>query len=91
MSGNQKCKGHNSNENYSTETKFKRGLCIPKTHLHSEFQLKKSMYDGDNEQKLKIYWNFFKSKRNNSAENYSTGTKSELDLYILIIHLYTKF
>ena len=31
---------------------------------------------------------FFKSKGNNSAENYSTGPKFELNLRILMTHLY---
>ena len=37
------------------------------------------------------YWNFFKSKGQNSAKNCSTGTKFELDLRILVTHLYTEF
>ena len=45
-------------KNYSTGTKFKLDLHILKTHLHSEFQLKTTMYDKDNEQKLKNYWNY---------------------------------
>ena len=55
---------------------------ILNTHLHSAFQVKMSMYDRDNERKLNNYWNFskFKAKGNNSAENYSTGTKFELVL-----------
>ena len=37
------------------------------------------------------YWNFSKSKGHNSAENYSTGFKFELNLRILKTHLYTEF
>ena len=37
------------------------------------------------------YWNFFKSKGHNSAENYSTGPKFELNLRIFKTHLYTQF
>ena len=61
MSGNHKLfeifyvhKEHNSSENYSTRTKFKGDLRILITHLYSEFQLKMSMYNSDNERKLKI-------------------------------------
>ena len=34
---------------------------------------------------------FSKSKGHNSAENYSTGRKFELNLRILLTHLYTEF
>ena len=34
---------------------------------------------------------FFKSKSHNSAENYSTGPKFELNLRILVTHLCTEF
>ena len=37
------------------------------------------------------YWNYWKSKGHNSAENYSTGPKFELNLRILLTHLYTEF
>ena len=74
-----------------TWTKFTLDLCILKTHQHSEFQLKISMYDWDNERKLKNYWIFCKSKENNSAENYSTETKFELKQSILMIHLCTEY
>ena len=37
------------------------------------------------------YWNYFKSKGHNSAKNYSTGPKFELNLRILLTHLYTEF
>ena len=34
---------------------------------------------------------FFKSKGHNSAENYLTGPKFELNLRILVTNLYTEF
>ena len=37
------------------------------------------------------YWNFSKSKGHNSAENYSTWPKFELNLRILLTQLYTEF
>ena len=37
------------------------------------------------------YLNFSKFKGHNSAENYLTGTKFELDLHILMIHLHFEF
>ena len=37
------------------------------------------------------YWNFSKCKGYNSAEIYSTGPKFELNLRILLTHLYTEF
>ena len=37
------------------------------------------------------YWNFSKSKGHNSAENYSTGPKFTLNLYILKTHLNPEF
>ena len=37
------------------------------------------------------YWNFSKSKGHNSAKNYSTGPKFELNLRILWTHQYTEF
>ena len=36
-------------------------------------------------------WIFSKSKGHNCAENYSTGPKFELNLRILVAHLYTEF
>ena len=36
------------------------------------------------------YWYFSKSKGYNSSENYLTWTKFELDLHIVMTHLYTK-
>ena len=39
----------------------------------------------------KSYWNCSKSQGHNSAENFLTGTKFELDLRILMIHLHTEF
>ena len=52
-----------------------------------------SICNGDNERKLKINGIFSKSKGHNSAENYSTGPKFELNLGILVkhVHVYTKF
>ena len=50
-----KSKGHKSPENDSTRTKFKVDLRILETHLYSKFQFKMSMYDRDNERKLKNY------------------------------------
>ena len=47
--------------------------------------------DGDYERKLKIIGFFSKSKGHNSAENYSTEIKFELDLCTLITHLYIEF
>ena len=82
---------NNSAENYLKRNKFKFDLRILKIHLPSEFQLKMSIYDRDNEQKLKNYWNFSNSKEINSAENYSTETKFELDLCIFMTHLCTEF
>ena len=46
--------GHNSAENYWTWPKFKLNLCILLTHLYNEFQFKMSIFNGDNERKLKI-------------------------------------
>ena len=37
------------------------------------------------------YWNFSKSKGHYSAKNNSTGPKFQLNLRILLTHLYTKF
>ena len=37
------------------------------------------------------YWNFSKSKGHNSADNYSTRPKFELNMRILLTHLYTQF
>jgi hypothetical protein len=37
------------------------------------------------------YWNFSKSKGHNSVKNGSIVSKTELDLDILTINLYTKF
>ena len=37
------------------------------------------------------YWNFFKSKGHNSAENYSTSPNIKLNLRILVTNLCTKF
>ena len=97
MSSNQKLfkffksKGHNSAENHSTRTKFTLDLRIFKMHLHSEFQLKMLIYDRANERKLKNYWNFSKSKGHNSAKNYSTEPKFDLNLCIVLTHLCTKF
>ena len=60
MSGNWKLmeffksKGHNSAENYSTGPKFELNLGILVTHLCTEFQVKISICNGDNERKLKI-------------------------------------
>ena len=34
---------------------------------------------------------YYKSKGHNSAENHSTKTKFELNLCILVTHLYTEF
>ena len=39
---------------YSTGPKFKLNLRIFMTHLYPEFQFKMSIYNGDNERKLKI-------------------------------------
>ena len=81
MSGNHKLldffyfKGHNSAKNYSTKTKFKPDLHVLMTHLYSEFQLKMSMYDKDNEF---FFLKFLKSKGHNSAKNYLTATKFKL-------------
>ena len=50
-----------------------------------------SICNGDNERKLKINGIFSKSKGHNSAENYSTGPKFELNLRILKTYLYTEF
>ena len=86
-----KSKGHNSAENYSTGPKIELNLRILMTHLHIEFQLKMSICNGDNERKLKINGIFSKSKGHNSAKNYSTGPKIELNLGILMTHLYTEF
>ena len=49
-----KSKGHNCGENYSTRPKFKLNLRILVTHLYTEFQIKMSICNGDNERKLKI-------------------------------------
>ena len=50
-----------------------------------------SICNGDNERKLKINGIFSKSKGHNSAKNYSTGPKFELNLRILVTNLCTKF
>jgi hypothetical protein len=50
-----------------------------------------SMHDGDNERKPRINRNILSPRGHNSAKNYSTGTKLELDLYICMINLHTKF
>ena len=49
-----KSKGHNSPENYSSGPKFKLNLRILLTYLHTQFQFKMSISNGDNERKLKI-------------------------------------
>ena len=49
-----------------------------------------SISNGDNERKLKINWNFSKSKGHNSAENYSTRPKFKLNLRIVVTHLYSE-
>ena len=60
MSGNwklmefSKSKGHNSAKNYSTGPKFELKLRILMTHLYTAFQFKMSIWNGDNERKLKI-------------------------------------
>ena len=46
-------KGHNSAENNSTGPQYELNLRILVTHLHNKFQLKMSICNGDNEQKLK--------------------------------------
>ena len=45
-------KGHNPAKNYWTWAEFKFDLPIFMTYLYSEFQLKMSLYDEDNERKL---------------------------------------
>ena len=45
-------KGHNSAENDSTETRFKRNFCILVANLCTKFHLKIFMYDRENERKL---------------------------------------
>ena len=47
----QKCKGHNIAKNNLTTTIFQLDLFILVTHLCSEFQLKMSMNNRDNERK----------------------------------------
>ena len=49
-----------------------------------------SICNGDSERKLKINGIFLKPKGHNSAENYSTGPKFELNMHILKTHLYTE-
>ena len=49
------------------------------------------IHNGDNERKLKINGIFLSSGGHNSAENYSTGPKFELNLCILVTHLYAEF
>ena len=74
-----KCKVHNIAENNLNSTISQVDLCIFVIHVHSEFQLKMSMNGRDimtDKQKL---FEFFKSKGNNSAKNYSTQTKFELN------------
>ena len=60
-------------------------------NLHIEFRLKMSMHDRDNEWKSRINRNILSPRGHNSAKNYSTGTKLELDLHILLINLHTEF
>ena len=86
-----KSKGHDSAENYSTWPKFKLSLCILLTHLYTEFHLKMSVCNGDNERKLKINGIFLGPRGITLAENYLTGPKFEFNLRILVTHLYTKF
>ena len=50
-----------------------------------------SIKNVNNEQKPKINTNFYKSKGHNFVENCSIRTKFELNLRILVTHLYTKF
>ena len=73
------------------DPKFKLNLRILVTNLYTKFQFKMSIFNGDNERKLKINGIFFKSKGHNSAENYSTGPTFELNLRILMTNLYTEF
>ena len=85
-----KSKGHYCAENYWTRPKFKLNLRILVTHLYTGFQFKMSICNGDNEQKLKSN-GIFLSKGHNSAKNYSTRPKFQLNLPILMTNLRTKF
>ena len=49
-----KSKGHNCAKNYLTGPKFKLNLRILVKHLYTEFQIKVSICNGDNERKLSI-------------------------------------
>ena len=61
------------------------------THLYTVFQFKISICNGDNERKLKINGICLSPRGITLLKNYSTKPKFELNLRILVKHLYTKF
>ena len=79
-----KPKGHNSAENNWNRTIFGLILCILLTHLYSEFQLKRSMNDRDNE-RTKLNHLIFLSQRSISVRKIIW---SELNLNLICVFLW---
>ena len=81
----------NSNaENYSTDPNS-NSTCVFSLHIYIPNFNSKCQFVME---KMSGNWKlmeFLKSKGHNSAEKYSTGPKFELNLRILMTHLYTEF
>jgi hypothetical protein len=79
-----------SNKNCSIAPKIKLDLHILRINLYTKFHFNMCNQCKENERKLQII-GIFRSPRGITVENCTILTKTELDLDILRINLYTKF
>jgi hypothetical protein len=86
-----KSKGYIFGKNGTIVPKIEFDLDMLTINLYTKFNFNMSNQCKRKWTETANYWNFSKSKGHNSSKNGSIVPKTELDLDILTINLYTKF